>query len=222
MFVLVVGGGKTGSYLTRQLLEEGYEVRLIEPRPEIVEKLMNELPPGAVVAGDGSAPAVLESAGIRRANVLVAATGEDETNLVITTLGRFEFNVPRTIARVNNPKNVWLFTPEMGVDVSLNQTDILAKLIEEEMSLGDMMTLLKLRRGEFLLVEEKLPPGSQVLGIPLRDLPLPDTCVVAAVIREGAVVTPRGNLIFQVGDEVLAVVDNQSLEALRKLFGAQK
>lgn len=222
MFVLVVGGGKTGSYLTRQLLEEGYEVKLIEPRPEIVEKLMNELPPGAVVAGDGSAPAVLESAGIRRANVLVAATGEDETNLVITTLGRFEFNVPRTIARVNNPKNVWLFTPEMGVDVSLNQTDILAKLIEEEMSLGDMMTLLKLRRGEFLLVEEKLPPGSQVLGIPLRDLPLPDTCVVAAVIREGAVVTPRGNLIFQVGDEVLAVVDNQSLEALRKLFGAQK
>jgi trk system potassium uptake protein TrkA len=222
MFVLVVGGGKTGSYLTRQLLEEGYEVKLIEPRPEIVEKLMNELPPGAVVAGDGSAPAVLESAGIRRANVLVAATGEDETNLVITTLGRFEFNVPRTIARVNNPKNVWLFTPEMGVDVSLNQTDILAKLIEEEMSLGDMMTLLKLRRGEFLLVEEKLPPGSQVLGIPLRDLPLPDTCVVAAVIREGAVVTPRGNLIFQVGDEVLAVVDNQSLEALRKLFGAKK
>ncbi len=222
MFVLVVGGGKTGSYLTQQLLEEGYEVKLIEPRPEIVEKLMSELPPGAVVVGDGSAPAVLENAGIRHANVLVAATGEDETNLVITTLGRFEFNVPRTIARVNNPKNVWLFTPEMGVDVSLNQTDILTKLIEEEMSLGDMMTLLKLRRGEYLLVEEKLPPGSQVLGIPLRDLPLPDTCVVAAVIRKGEVVTPRGNMLFQVGDEVLAVVADKSREALRELFAAKK
>jgi trk system potassium uptake protein TrkA len=110
----------------------------------------------------------------------------------------------------------------MGVDVCLNQTDILVKLIEEEMSLGDMMTLLKLRRGEFLLVEEKLPPGSQVIGIPLRDLPLPETCVVAAVIRHGEVVTPRGNLLFQVGDEVLAVVDNHSVQALREMFAAKK
>ena len=222
MFVLVVGGGKTGSYLTRQLLDEGYEVRLIESRPETVERQLSDLPAGVVVTGDGSAPSILEKAGIGRANVLVAATGEDETNLVITTLGRFEFNVRRTIARINNPKNAWLFTPEMGVDVCLNQTDILAKLIEEEMSLGDMMTLLKLRRGEYLLVEEKLPPGSQVIGIPLHELPLPETCVIAAVIRHGEVVVPRGNLQFQVGDEVLAVVDNHSVQALRELFAAQK
>jgi trk system potassium uptake protein TrkA len=222
MFVLVVGGGKTGGTVTRQLLEEGYQVRLIEVRPEIVERQLSDLPAGVVVTGDGSAPSVLEKAGIERANVLVAATGEDETNLVITTLGRFEFNVRRTIARVNNPKNVWLFTPEMGVDVCLNQTDILAKLIVEEMSLGDMMTLLKLRRGEYSLVEEKLPPGSPVVGIPLSDLPLPATCVVAAVIRHGEVVTPRGNLLFQVGDEVLAVVDNQSVPALREMFAARK
>ncbi len=147
MFVIVVGGGKTGSHLTRQLIEEGHEVRLIENRPEIIERLQHELPREVLVYGDGSSPAVLESAGIQQAQVLAAVTGEDETNLVVTTLARFEFNVPRTIARVNNPKNAWLFTQEMGVDVSLNQTDILAKLIAEEMSLGDMMTLLKLQAG---------------------------------------------------------------------------
>ena len=116
------------------------------------------------MAGDGSAPAVLEAAGIGQANVLAAVTGEDEANLVITTLARFEFNVPRVIARVNNPKNAWLFTPEMGVDVALNQANILARLIAEEMSLGDMMTLLKLRKGEYSVVEEKVHPASLAAG----------------------------------------------------------
>ena len=219
MIVIVVGGGKTGSHLTRRLIDEGHEVRLIENRPEIIERLQQELPGEALVSGDGSSPATLESAGIQRAQVLAAVTGEDETNLVASTLARFEFNVPRTIARVNNPKNAWLFTQEMGVDVSLNQTDIFAKLIAEEMSLGDMMTLLKLRRGEYSLVEEKLPPGSQFLGLPLKDIPLPATCVIAAVIRLGQVLIPRGNMRFEVGDEVLAVVDTRSLQVLKTLLG---
>jgi trk system potassium uptake protein TrkA len=173
-----------------------------------------------LVFGDGSSPNILESVGIRQAQVLAAVTGEDEANLVITSLARFEFGVPRTIARVNNPKNAWLFTAEMGVDVGLNQTDILAKLIAEEMSMGDMMTLLKLRRGEYAIVEEKLPPGSKVVGKPLKELPIPATCVIAAVIREGIVIAPRGNMVFRVGDEVLAVVDNQSKEILSALFAA--
>ena len=218
MFVIVVGGGKTGSHLARQLITEGHEVRLIENRPEIIERLRQELPQETLILGDGSSPSALESAGIHQAQVLAAVTGEDEANLVATTLARFEFNVPRTIARVNNPKNAWLFTPEMGVDVGLNQTDILAGLIVEEMSLGDMMTLLKLRRGEFSLVEEKLPPGSQFLGRPLKDLPLPATCVIAAVIRSGQVLIPRGNMQFEVGDEVLAVTDARSLPVLKELF----
>ena len=149
--------------------------------------------------------------------VLAAVTGEDEANLVVTTLARFEFNVPRTIARVNNPKNAWLFTAEMGVDVSLNQTDILAGLIVEEMSMGDMMTLLKLRRGEFSLVEEKLLPGSRILSAPLRDLPLPRTCVIAAVIRQGKILAPRGDMLFEAQDELLAVVDNSSRHILQEL-----
>lgn len=218
MFVIIVGGGKTGSHLAGQLINAGHQIKLIENRLEIIERLKAELPEDAIIVGDGSSPEILEKAGIERADVLAAVTGDDEANLVSTTLARFEFDVPRTIARVNNPKNAWLFTPEMGVDVGLNQTEVLARLIAEEMSLGDMMILLKLRRGEYSLVEEKLPPGSQMLGTPLKELPLPETCVIAAVIRAGKVVTPRGNMIFEAGDEVLAVVDKMSLDKLRALF----
>lgn len=218
MKVMIVGGGKTGSHLAHRLLSEGYQVKLIESRPETAERLKEELPGDVVITGDGSSPSVLEAAGIQSMQVLAAVTGEDETNLVVTTLGRFEFKVPRTIARVNNPKNAWLFTSEMGVDVGLNQTDLLASLIAEEMSLGDMMTLHKLRRGKYSLVEEKLPPNSQILGISLKDLPLPATCVIAAVIRAGEIVIPRGNMIFEAGDEVLAIVDPTAKQALRELF----
>lgn len=221
MYVIVVGGGKTGVFLAQQLLADGYQVRLIENRPEIAAKLAEELPRENLLVGDGSSPGVLEEAGIAQASVLAAVTGEDEANLVITTLAKFEFRVPRTIARVNNPKNFWLFTPEMGVDSALNQTEIFARLVAEEMSLGDMMTLLKLRRGEYSLVEEKLPPGSGLLGIPLKDLPLPQNCTIAAVIRDGKVITPRGNMVFLAGDEVLAVVDKAALERLRALLAVQ-
>ncbi len=219
MYVIVVGGGKVGSHLARLLLLEGHEVRVIDNRPDVLERLERELPPGATVAGDESAPGVLEAAGIRRATVLAAVTADDAANLVVTTLGRFEYNVPRVIARVNNSANAWLFNSDMGVDVALDQADILSKLIAEEMSLGDMMTLLKLRRGEFSLVEEKLPPDSQMLLAPLKELPLPEACVIAAVIRHGQVLVPRGTMRFEIGDEVLALVDNPSQPALRRLFG---
>ncbi len=218
MFVVIVGGGKTGSHLTRKLLEEGHQVRLIESRPDVLERLQEELPEGVIFIGDGSSPSVMEEAGVPQAQVVAAVTGEDETNLVVTTLARFEFHVPRTIARVNNPKNGWLFNADMGVDVSLDQTDILAKLIAEEMSLGDMFTLLKLRQGEFSVVEEKLPKGSKALGIPLKDLPLPECCVIAAVIRRGKMLIPRGNMIFEAEDEVLAVVDACAMQELKELF----
>jgi trk system potassium uptake protein TrkA len=218
MFVIIVGGGKVGAHLVSVLLQAGHQVTLVENRPDVAARIHAELTGAVLITGDGSSPSVLEKAGIGQAQVLTAVTGEDETNLVITTLARFEFNVPRVIARVNNPKNAWLFTKEMGVDVGLNQADILTKLIVEEMSLGDMVILLKLRRGEYSLVEEKLPLNSRFLQAPLQNLPLPEACVIAAVIRRGKILAPRGNMMFEVGDEVLAVVSNESLPTLRELF----
>ncbi len=218
MFVIIVGGGKVGSHLLAMLLQAGHQVRVIENRAEVAERIGQQWSPEIVMVGDGSSPEVLAAAGIDQAQVLAAVSGEDEANLVITTLARFEFNVPRIIARVNNPKNAWLFTPEMGVDVAVNQADIMTQLIVEEMSLGDMMILLKLRRGEYSLVEEKLPAHARLSQAALKDLPLPENCVIAAVIREGKVLAPRGNMWFETGDEILAMVSNDSLPLLQKLF----
>ncbi len=218
MFVIIAGGGKTGSQLATQLLSGGHKVRLIEDRAVVLEKLREELPAEVIVAGDGSSPKVLESAGIEQAQVLAAVTGEDEDNLVITTLARFEFGVPRVIARVNNPKNAWLFTLEMGVDVALSQSDILAKLIAEEMSLGDMMTLLKLRKGEYSIVEEKVDPRAVVVGKMLRDIDLPPQCVFAAVIRKGQLIVPNGNTELAPVDEVIALVHASQATKLAQLL----
>ncbi len=219
MFVLIVGGGKTGSELASNLIKEGYQVMVIEDRDAVLERLRQELPAGMVFAGDGSSPDVLEAAGISRAQVLAAVTGDDEANLVITTLARFEFHVPRVIARVNNPKNAWLFTPEMGVDVALNQADILARLIAEEMSLGDMMTLLKLRKGEYSVVEEKVHPASAAAGKALSQLEMPGECTIAAIIRKGRLVIPHGDTVLQPADEVLAVVHATQVAALAEVLG---
>lgn len=222
MFVIIVGGGQTGSQLAIQLIHAGHKVKVIEDRPVVLERLQAELPSDSVVAGDGSSPSVLEKAGIEQANVLAAVTGEDESNLVITTLGRFEFNVPRIIARVNNPKNAWLFDTEMGVDVALNQADILAKLILEEMSLGDMMTLLKLRKGEFSIVEEKVHPTSQAAGKRLADIDLPPDCVFVAILRKGQMIIPHGDTLLLPVDEVIALGHTTQLGKLAPILGPAK
>lgn len=219
MFVIIVGGGKTGSHLAAQLIDQGHLVKIIEERPFVIERLQQELPKEVIVVGDGSSPSVLEGAGIERAQVLAAVTGEDETNLVITSLGRFEYHVPRIIARVNNPKNAWLFTEDMGVDVALNQTDILAKLIAEEMSLGDMMTLLKLRRGEYAIVEEKVHSQAVVVGKSLREISVPPDCVFVAVLRKGQMIVPHGETVLQPVDEVIALIHSTQVDELARLLG---
>jgi trk system potassium uptake protein TrkA len=218
MFVIVVGGGNTGSELTKNLLETGHTVRVIEERPGVLAKLALELPAEVTITGDGSSPVILEKAGIHQAQVLAAVTGSDETNLVVTSLARFEFNVPRVLARINNPKNAWLFTPEMGVDVSLNQAEILARLSVEEMSIGDMMTLLKLTHGKYSLVEEKIEAGSLVIGLPISGLKLPPNCIISGIIRHGEIVLPRGTTVLEVEDEVLALVDDAARHPLAHLL----
>jgi trk system potassium uptake protein len=219
MYVIIVGGGKMGAYLATLLLSGGETVKVIEERREDIPALQRELPAGTIQHGSGADPLVLEAAGIRQANVVAAVTGMDETNLVVAGLARSEFGVPRVIARVNDPKNAWMFTPKMGVDVALNQADLLAHLIAEEMSVGEMMTLLKLRKGEYSLVEEKVHPLSKAAGKAIRDIDLPEESVVAAIIRRGKLLIPRGTIVLQPEDEVLAVVHSAEIAKLAAILG---
>jgi trk system potassium uptake protein TrkA len=217
--VLIVGGGRIGVYLTGLLLDGGHEVRLLEADEARVERLAYLLPPDRVRLGNGTDPDVLESVGVRRAGTVVAVTGRDETNLVITSLAKFEFGVARTIGRVSNPKNAWLYTREMGVDVALNQADIIGHLVAEEMSLGEMMTLLKLRRGQYALVEEKVHPDSAAAGRSVAHLGLPSQCVLVGVLRGPDLLIPHGDTVLRMDDEVLAIVHRDAARALADLLG---
>lgn len=221
MFVMVVGGGKVGAYLATLLLADGHRVRVIEQNPGHAVKLAERFPAGVIVEGNGADPDVLERAGIHLADVVAAVTGDDETNLVVASLARMEFQAPRIIARVNNPLNAWLYTSEMGVDVVVDQADLIAKLIAEEMSLGDMMTLLKLRRGEYALVEERVHPTAAAAGHAVRDLKLPDDCILTALIRKGRLLLPRGPTVLLPGDEVIALVHGDQAAQLAALLGPQ-
>jgi len=219
MYVLIVGGGRTGSHLASLLLAGGYEVRVVEKRHEVLQNLHQELPTEVIYEGDGTDPQVLEAVDIRRAQVFAAVDNDDADNLMAAFLARRQFGVKRVIGRVNNPRNAWLFTEEFGVDVALNQADIMAKLIEEQMSLGDMMTMLKLREGEFSLVEEKIFPGAPATGKAIKDLPLPSNSMICGIIRHGQTVLPRGDAVLQEGDEILALVDDDSRTVVAELLG---
>ncbi len=218
MFVLIAGGGPAGSQLAALLVEQHHHVRLIEHRRELLEIVHRELPTEVVYEGIATAPRVLEQAGIREAQVLVACTSDDADNLVLCHLARTRYGVPRAIGRINNPRHAWLFDVKFHVDVALNESSILAHLIEEEMSLGDMMTLFKLRRGQYSLVEVRVPDGAPATGAAIQDLPLPERCLIAAIIRRGEIVVPRGPTRFQIGDEVLAMTDREGAAQLAALF----
>ncbi len=218
MLVIVVGGGRTGSQLARVLIKQNHEVRLIEDRKDVLARIHRELPTEVILEGNPTNMKVLEQAGIAHADVLAAVTTSDEDNLVLCYIARTMYGMRRTIARVNNPRDSWLYTDLFHVDVAVNQSDIMAHLIEEEMSMGDMMTLLKLRRGNYSLVEEKIPPCAVAIGVAIKDLKLPEHCVIAAIIRKGEVIVPRGVTVFEEGDEVLAVTDEEGTHELMKLF----
>jgi len=222
MFVLIAGGGRTGTQLATLLLNQDHEVHVVEDRPDVLTRLHRELPTEVIFEGNFTTPAVLEQAGIQRADVVAACSVNDAENLALCFLARSRYKVPRTIGRINNPRNAWLFDEKFHVDASLNNAEIMARLIEEEMSLGDMMTLLKLRRGEYSVVEEKISHNARALGIAIKDLDLPADCVIAAIIRDGKVVLPRGITTIEAGDEVLAVTDNQGAEQLAALFAPQE
>jgi trk system potassium uptake protein TrkA len=218
MFVLIAGGGRTGARLANLLMNQNYKVRLIENRSELLGRLHQELPTEVIYEGNPVDPSVLTAAGINDIHALAAVTSEDAANLALCFLAKTMFDVPRTIARVNNPNNAWLFNEKFHVDVALNSADVLAHLIEEEMSLGDMITLFKIRRGRYSVVEEKVPEGAKAIGIQLKDLDLAEHCVIAAIIRNGVMTLPRGDSALQENDEIIAVASPEGAKKLAELL----
>jgi len=218
MFVIIAGGGRTGAQLARSLLSGDHKIHVVDYRKEVLGRIHRELPTEVIFPGNPMDCQILEQAGIKEANVFAATTTSDAENLSLCYLARQKYGVKRTIARVNNPRNAWLFDAKFGVDVAVNHSEILSRLIEEEMSMGDMMTLLKLKRGRYALVEEKIPPKAIAVGQAIKDLKLPANCTIAAIIRSGEVIVPRGITVLEVGDEVLAITDTEGAKKLAELL----
>lgn len=218
MNVLIAGGGRTGARLANLLINQNYKVRLVEHRRELLGYLHQELPTEVIYEGNPVDPSVLDAAGIRDAHSVAAVTSNDSANLAICYLAKTLFEVPRTISRVNNPNNAWLFNEKFLVDVALNSADVFAHLIQEEMSLGDMMTIFKVRRGRYSVVEEKVPAGAKGIGVQLKDMDLADQCVIAAIIRDGVMTLPRGDSTLQAEDEIIAVASPEGAQKLSELL----
>lgn len=216
MRVIVTGAGKVGRHLAADLVERGHDVTLIEQDRVAAERAEQGARPGmTVMLGDACEPYVLEEAKLGEADVLVAATGDDEDNLVTALLAKQEFAVPRVLARVNHSSNEWMFTEQWGVDAAVSPPHILTALVEEAVTVGDMVRLLKLERGKVTLVELVLEDGSPVAGRPMYELRLPRDSAIVAIIREEHVVIPQPETVLTPGDELMAIATPEVEEELR-------
>jgi trk system potassium uptake protein TrkA len=213
--VIVTGGGAIGRHVAADLVARGHDVTLIEQNKATVEDLRQEIPEVAVMLGDACEPWVLDDAELSRADVVVAATGDDEDNLVTALLAKQEFAVPRVLARVNHPDNEWLFTEQWGVDAAVSPPHILTAMVEEEVTVGDLVRLLPLERGGISIVELRIPADSPSAGRPLYEMRLPPDATLVAIIREGHVVIPQPETVITDGDEVLALTVPDAEAALR-------
>lgn len=220
MNVIIVGGGQVGAYIANILLKNNCSVKVIESRDNVFEKLRKEIPLENIVFGNGSDPSVLEAAGIAKADVVAAVTGADETNLVVATIAKFEFDVSRVIARVNNPRNAWLFDAGMGVDVGLNQADLMAHLVVEEIDLKNMLTLIKLKRSNYSIVQVKVDSQSAIANKTVKDLVLPANAVLIAVYRGNDVIMPHGDTVITADDTIVAFADEDAQVVINSLFCA--
>ena len=208
MKVAVAGAGKVGRFLAEELAEGGHDVLLLEKDPALVAALT--LPDGVrAVAADACEVASLQSASVDEVEVMVAVTGDDEDNLVISLLAKQEFAVPRVIARVNHPKNHWLFNESWGVDVAVSTPQLLAGLVEEAVSVGVLVRLLQFEGGNTRLIEFTLADGSPAAGHTVGEVGLPRGVTVVALVRDGHVVVPRSDTLLDTGDEVLLLASAQ-------------
>ncbi len=214
MYIIVVGGGRVGYYLTKALLDEGHEVLVIEKDASISQTIANEM--GSVsLHGDGCEAATLAEAGTGRADMLIAVTGDDEDNLVACQVAKYKFKVPRTIARVRNPKHETLFK-KLGIDVTVSSTSIILEHIKYELPSHPLMHLLDIQERGLEIVEVKIPPDSATVGKQVKELSLPPESILSLIIRKGEKPTvPTSSTVLQAEDQIIAVTSPESEDALR-------
>ncbi len=211
----IAGAGNVGTYIAADLKDAGHDVMVIEQDPDLVARLQGEVPVTWVV-GDACEVTTLDEAGIAQVDVMVAVTGDDEDNLVISLLAKQEFAVPRVVARVNHPRNQWLFNETWGVDVSVSTPHLLTALVEEAVSVGSLVRLLQFRDAR--LVEVTLADDSPAVGAAISGLGVPRDATIVAVIRERHVIVPRGETEMLPGDEVLVLVTPDAEEKVKSLL----
>ena len=217
MRVAIAGAGNVGTFIAEELLDNGHEVLVLEQVPETAEKLPARSGLEVRVA-DACEVASLKEARLESCDVVVAATGDDEDNLVVSLLAKQEFAVPRVIARVNHPKNEWLFNESWGVDISVSTPHLITSLVDEAVSVGRLVRLFQLERGQVQLVEVTLAENAPVIGRAIRDADVPRDATFVAVVRDEHVVMARGDTVFHPGDEVLALVTPESEEEVRGIL----
>ncbi len=217
MRVAIAGAGSVGTAIASDLHQGGHDVLVIEQDPELVARLEGELAITWVVA-DACEVSSLDAAGLSTVDVVVAATGDDEDNLVVSLLAKQEFAVPRVVARVNHPKNQWLFNESWGVDVSVSTPQLMTALVEEAVSVGSLVRLLRFEGGSAHLVEVTLAEDSPAAGESLADLAIPREATVVAVVRGDRLVVPRGDTRLSAGDEVLVLVTEEAEDSVQQLL----
>lgn len=211
MFIIIAGAGKVGYFLAKRLIASKHTVSIVEKDRTVCDEIAKELD-ALVINGDACEPRILEEAGIGRADVLAAVTGDDEDNLIICQLAKAKFNLQRTVARVNNPDNEHTFS-ELGIDVPVDSTKIIAKIIEEEVSFSDFVNLMSFKRGKLAIVRVDLPQDSPAINKELKDIELPADSVLVSILRGEEVIVPKGNTVLKPGDDVIAMtlVGNEPL-----------
>lgn len=212
MYILIVGGGKIGFHLAKRLLEKNHTIALVEKDRATCEFIAKELDI-LVINGDGCQPQFLEEAGIERADVVCAVTGDDEDNFIVCSIAKERFGVRRTVARVNDPKNEKSFV-ELGIDVPVDSTVILARIIEEEVTFSDFVNLLSFKRGRLTIVRVDLPEDSPVIDKRIQDLNLPADSVLVSVIRGDEVILPKGDTVLKAGDDLIALTKIENEQTL--------
>jgi trk system potassium uptake protein TrkA len=214
--IAIAGAGNVGRAIARELLDNGHQVLLIDRDPKSLK--MDSVPDAEWLLADACEITSLDKAKLDTCQVLVAATGDDKVNLVASLLGKTEYGVPRVVARINHPKNEWMFDSSWGVDVAVSTPRIISALVEEAVSVGDVVRLFSFRQGQANLVELTLPDNSTCLGKTVEEINLPENSALAAIVRDGRVVTPKPHEVFTAGDELLFVATSEAQELLKQCF----